>query len=184
MSSHRLTLSALLLAGLLLTGAALAGCRGSNGGGTARAATPAADAKPRANAFQHEYVASPQAHFDQMAVESREQEAARAETAAVAGKGRRSAPKPGTSAAPASSGFPAPNTGAPAAGFPAPSSGAPAAGFPAPSGPAPAPEPVARGDCEPNPCIGGDPCIHREPALPGCPPNGDVALNSPPRATR
>jgi hypothetical protein len=171
-----------LSASLLLTSAALAGCSGAGGGGTARAAKPDPGAEPRANALQHDYVASPQAHFDQMAAESREQEAAKAETAAATGKGRKATPKGSAPAA----GFPAPSSGAGASGFPAPTgaAAAPAAGFPAPSGPVPAPEPVARGDCEPNPCIGGDPCIHREPALPGCPPNGDVALNQPPRAAR
>ncbi len=181
MRRHLVPLSALLL----LTSAASAGCSGAGGGGAARAATPDPGAEPRANALQHDYVASPQAHFDQMAAESREQEAARAETAAATGKGRKAAPKGSAPAA----GFPAPSSGAAASGFPAPTSAAPATGFPAPrvpaaGGPVPAPEPVARGECEPNPCIGGDPCIHREPALPGCPPNGDVALNNPPRATR
>jgi|GEM_PF-5637164 len=181
---------------LLLAGAALAGCSGSNRGGATRAATPVADATPRANSLQHDYVASPQAHFDQMVVESRAQAAAsKAAADATASKTSRSGPKSRASGASASGGFPALNTGAPAARFPAPTTDAPAAGFPAPRGDAPAagfpvpqgplqaPEPVARDACDPRPCIGGDPCIQRE-AAPHCAPSADVALHSSPQAAR
>ena len=179
MRTYRFPLPALLL----LAGAALAGCSGSNRGGSTRAATPAPDATPRANALQHDYVASPQAHFDQMVVESRAQEAAaKAAADATAGKTRKAAPKARATAAAPRNGFPAPNSTAPTST--APKSTPPYSPALVPNSPAPAPEPVARDACEPSPCIGGDPCIQREAAPPWCPPSADVALHSAPRAAR
>ena len=166
-----------LAGALLLVGTVCAGC--SSTGRGAAAAAPTVEDKPRAHALQHEYVASPQAHFDQMAEESREQEAAAKATAdAKASKAGRSKGKAAASAPAAD--FPAPNATPAPTGFPVPST-APAAPEPAP---APAPEPLAAVPCVPDPCIGGDPCVERPSNQPWCQPRPDVALGGTPSASR
>jgi hypothetical protein len=150
-----------LAAALLASG--LAGCAGGQRG-RAAASAPSADTKPRAVALQHDYVASPSAHFANMAEESKAQEAARKAEEAAAPQGKRKA----ANQAPANQSAAAPSS------FPAPA--------PVPSArPAPAPEPVAQvGPCVPSPCIGGDPCIVRAPAPPWSEMPSSVALTGSP----
>jgi hypothetical protein len=173
---------------LALTAAALlwGGCSGS---GATRAAAPSQgpEAPPRSAALQHDYVASPGAHFERMAEESKAQEAARKaeEQALAATKGAAGRATSKAGRAPAS-GFPAAAPAAAPAAFPAPQAAPAGAGFPAPAAAPgfpppvsqPAPEPVATvpDPCAPKPCIGGDPCVVRRPAPPACPPAPETAM--------